>query len=656
MYKLTISLVLLVSFVNQSFANEKLKEERLLFERDSIENVINSKNLSDREEVDALFKIARIYYHLKKTHKTEEYIGKALAKAKELDDKFKVSAYHRASSYYYSLNNFDKAIATIDLGLASAEKIRDSNSLGRFYLTRGLYYQFSQGTDSDPVEFEKALLKSLRFLRKPSERRAHTLLRLASFYYQSNDTISAGKYHKQLLLLEDSIDVVEMQTLKVVELSTKKKYAEVDEVLFKQLKEYEAVNWKARIAYQYYLLSKNAIQLNNYDGAIVRATKGYEYAKEQGLTKERSDLLSIMVEIYERLEDYKKALFYTRENDSILTSFRNVSAQLQQKELEKTEAEVATQQATLENEQQSLLLKNKQQQMYFLFGGIGVFLVISILAFRAYRQKRKDNDLINIQKDHIEEVHKEITDSINYAERIQRSFLATDDILNKNLNEYFVFFHPKDVVSGDFYWADELSNGQFALVNADSTGHGVPGAIMSILNISAIQEAVKEGATAPQDIFNRARRFIIDRLSKDGSKDGGKDGMDASIICFDFEKNIFHYTAAQNPIWIVRGGELIDIKPEKMPMGKHDHDHIPFIGGSFEMQKGDVIYTLTDGFQDQFGGIKGKKFKIKPFKNILIENAHLPLSKQKQILKEAFENWRGDQEQVDDVCVIGVRV
>lgn len=132
--------------------------------------------------------------------------------------------------------------------------------------------------------------------------------------------------------------------------------------------------------------------------------------------------------------------------------------------------------------------------------------------------------------------------------------------------------------------------------------------------------------------------------------------MDASIIYFDFKNNVFHYTAAQNPIWIVRSGELIEIKPEKMPMGKHDHDHIPFIGGSFEMQQGDVIYTLTDGFQDQFGGPKGKKFKIKPFKNILIENAHLPLTEQKQILKTAFENWRGDQEQVDDVCVIGVKI
>jgi ligand-binding sensor domain-containing protein/serine phosphatase RsbU (regulator of sigma subunit) len=260
------------------------------------------------------------------------------------------------------------------------------------------------------------------------------------------------------------------------------------------------------------------------------------------------------------------------------------------------------------------------------------------------------------QKAQVEEAHKEITDSINYAERIQRSFLATDDLLSQNLNDYFVFFQPKDVVSGDFYWAGKLSNGDFAMVNADSTGHGVPGAIMSILNISSIEEAIKEGSTAPSQIFNKTRNFIIERLKKDGSPEGGKDGMDASIICFDFENNRFSYTAAQNPIWIIRGGELIEIKPEKMPIGKHDKDNIPFVGGEFEIQKGDQIYTLTDGFQDQFGGPKSKKFMVKNLREYVLSISHLPMQEQHQKFKEAFANWKGDVEQVDDVCVIGVKI
>jgi serine phosphatase RsbU (regulator of sigma subunit) len=132
--------------------------------------------------------------------------------------------------------------------------------------------------------------------------------------------------------------------------------------------------------------------------------------------------------------------------------------------------------------------------------------------------------------------------------------------------------------------------------------------------------------------------------------------MDASIISFNADKSKFTYTAAQNPIWVVRGGELIEIKPEKMPIGKHDNDAILFVGGEFETQKGDVVYTLTDGFQDQFGGEKGKKFKVRPFKNFLISISQLPMQEQKEKLQHTFTSWKGDEEQVDDVCIVGVRI
>ena len=263
---------------------------------------------------------------------------------------------------------------------------------------------------------------------------------------------------------------------------------------------------------------------------------------------------------------------------------------------------------------------------------------------------------LQAEKDKVEAAHREITDSIDYAERIQYSFLATKEMLDKNLGEYFVFFRPKDVVSGDFYWVDKLSNGNFAIVNADSTGHGVPGAIMSILNISSIERAVEHGALTPAAIFNQARSYIIERLKKDGSEHGGKDGMDASIVCFNADKSKMTYTAAQNPIWVIRDGEVIQIKAEKMPVGKHDNDHVPFIGGEFDLQRGDQVYTLTDGFQDQFGGPKGKKFMIKKMREYVLSISHLSMQEQYQKLDEVFSNWKADLEQVDDVCVIGIRV
>ena len=259
------------------------------------------------------------------------------------------------------------------------------------------------------------------------------------------------------------------------------------------------------------------------------------------------------------------------------------------------------------------------------------------------------------QRHIVEEKHKEITDSINYAERIQRSFLATKELLDENLKDHFVFFKPKDIVSGDFYFAEKLTNNSFLLATADSTGHGVPGAIMSLLNITSLEKAI-ENQDQPSDILNTTRKIIIERLKKDGSAEGGKDGMDCSVICFDFKKKKIIVSAANNPVWIVRGSETIEIKPDKMPVGKHDKQHVSFTQQTIDIKKGDVIYTITDGFSDQFGGSLGKKFMSKKLRELLSKNAHLPMEEQRTILENTFISWVGDLEQIDDVTLIGVRV
>ncbi len=291
---------------------------------------------------------------------------------------------------------------------------------------------------------------------------------------------------------------------------------------------------------------------------------------------------------------------------------------------------------------------------------LGIYIVTALENARLYENMEAEVKIrtreIEIQKHLIEEKHKEITDSINYAERIQRSFLATKELLDENLNDYFVFFKPKSVVSGDFYRASKLSNGNFAMLTADSTGHGVPGAIMSLLNITSLQEAVKEGLVEPADILNRTRTLIIETLKKDGSVEGGKDGMDGSLVSFDFENNKFTYSAANNPVWVIRDRILIELKPDKMPIGKHEKDSEPFTQKEFSLLKNDVVYTLTDGFSDQFGGPKGKKFMHKQLKELLISISHDPMEMQKQILDSTFNAWKGGLEQVDDVCLIGVRL
>jgi serine phosphatase RsbU (regulator of sigma subunit)/ligand-binding sensor domain-containing protein len=298
-----------------------------------------------------------------------------------------------------------------------------------------------------------------------------------------------------------------------------------------------------------------------------------------------------------------------------------------------------------------------------------LLILVVIVIIRVYTKRLKERNIvleetitlrtktIVDQKHELEHKNKEIVDSINYAQRIQKSLLASDKMLVENLHEHFILFKPKDIVSGDFYWGAELENKCFALVTADSTGHGVPGAIMSMLNISCLNEAVEgQKLYHTADILNYTRKKIIKHLSNDGSKDGGKDGMDCSLISFNFKQKQIEYSAANNPVWIVRNGELIELKPDKMPVGKHDRDNESFTQHIFDLQKGDTIYALTDGMPDQFGGPKGKKFMYKQLKDFLININRLPLNEQKEQLELSFENWKGESEQVDDVLIIGVRI
>lgn len=260
------------------------------------------------------------------------------------------------------------------------------------------------------------------------------------------------------------------------------------------------------------------------------------------------------------------------------------------------------------------------------------------------------------QKHLVEEKNQEISDSINYAERIQRSMLANKGLMDKYFSEYFVFFQPKDVVSGDFYWASELEKNKIVIVNADSTGHGVPGAIMSMLNMNSLKESVDKGLVEPHDILNETRRIIKETLKNDGSEEGGKDGMDCSLLLFEKGSEELIFAAANNPVWIVRGNELIEFKGDKMPVGKHDRDNESFTMQQFTLEKGDVIYTLTDGMPDQFGGPKGKKYMYKQLKELLSSISTLSMDAQKLKISDELNNWMGKEEQVDDVCIIGIRV
>lgn len=288
--------------------------------------------------------------------------------------------------------------------------------------------------------------------------------------------------------------------------------------------------------------------------------------------------------------------------------------------------------------------------LFFLF-------FVTILFFIFFR---RDNLLyqkaIMQQKSIIEEKQKEILDSINYAKRIQFSLLAGNALLKQHLPEHFVLFSPKDVVSGDFYWATPVSDG-FIYMTADCTGHGVPGAFMSLLNISKLSQVINENkVTRPDLVLNALREEIIHVLSPEDASEENKDGMDAVLCKLDLENMRLEYAAANNAFYIIRDHALITCKADKMPVGKGHDDRQPFTYNQVSLYPGDVIYTLTDGFADQFGGPRGKKFKYKALEELLLSVHQLPMDEQHRHLSKVFADWKGPLEQVDDVLLIGVRI
>lgn len=371
----------------------------------------------------------------------------------------------------------------------------------------------------------------------------------------------------------------------------------------------------------------------------------------------KAELLEVMGNYKEASVVFKR--HYTAQ-DSVRTDIMNSSFQDLQEKYESTKKDIE-----IKEQIDSLKLaeeRDSKKNILIIFSAIALIttIIAIIFVFRSYKQSKKSAYKLMLKNKLIEEKNKEITDSINYAERIQSSFLATKDFLDKTFqaNNYFVLFQPKDVVSGDFYWAATLSNGKSVLVTADSTGHGVPGAIMSILNISSLEKAIIK-YNEPDELLNETRKIIIDRLKHDGSIEGGKDGMDCSIISID--KNNLNYAAANNPVWIVREDatntkKLIELSCDKFPVGKHERDTTPFTKRHSDLQTGDIIYTITDGFPDQFGGPKGKKFMYKQLKELLISISDLTMEDQKTKLQETLHDWKGNMEQVDDVTIIGIRV
>jgi serine phosphatase RsbU (regulator of sigma subunit) len=297
--------------------------------------------------------------------------------------------------------------------------------------------------------------------------------------------------------------------------------------------------------------------------------------------------------------------------------------------------------------------------------------VFGVLVFTSYRRSQKANAIINMQKQHVEQQkqeiehqkllvevkQKEIIDSIDYAKRIQSAILPPPKLIRSHLPDSFILYKPKDIVAGDFYWLEPVASGNgtsILFAACDCTGHGVPGALVSVICHNGLNRAVREyGLREPGRILDKTREIVISEFEK--SEEEVKDGMDVALCALN--GNTLAYAGANNPLWIVRKGatEVEEFKATKQPIGKY-HDPVPYTTHHITLQPGDTLYIFSDGYGDQFGGDQGKKLKASSLKKMLLGMQHETMDRQRELLDEAFEVWRTNLEQTDDVCVIGVRV
>jgi serine phosphatase RsbU (regulator of sigma subunit)/tetratricopeptide (TPR) repeat protein len=409
----------------------------------------------------------------------------------------------------------------------------------------------------------------------------------------------------------------------------------------------------------YYMMG----QLNK---AITTVYEAYDLATLLGVKeviKETSGNLKMMLaesgrykEAYQMAEVYlaTKDTLEKKENQKALIKQQLESDYEKQQELANAEHQMEI------DRQATIALADKQQRdLVIVFVCIGFLLVVvfCIFLFNRFRVIRKQKAIIEAQKQVVEHKNKEVHDSITYARRIQKAIFPTQRLVSEWLPDSFILYKPKDIVAGDFYWMEKKDD-RVLFAAADCTGHGVPGAMVSVVCNNSLNRTVREhGLTEPAQILDKTREIVISEFEK--SEDEVKDGMDISLCSLSLSALTLTWAGANNPLWIIRNSnsnpELLEIKPDKQPIGKYQESK-PFTGHNVKLEKGDLIYIFTDGLQDQFGGEKGKKFKASSFKTLLLQVCQKSMAEQRKLVKESFEQWRGDFEQLDDICVIGVRV
>jgi len=388
--------------------------------------------------------------------------------------------------------------------------------------------------------------------------------------------------------------------------------------------------------------------------------EGLAVSSELGLRDYESNYYRWLAEYYAANNDHSKAFKYSVRYASLKDSLINEEGVRQITEMkERYESEAKQKEIELLQKDNALRASEVHRQQLILWaigGGLVLALLLVISITRSLRTTKKQKEIIEAQKLEVEEKNTSIIDSINYAKRIQLALLTKDDAGNISaLPEYFVLYQPKDIVSGDFYWNIQI-DGYWYVAAVDCTGHGVPGAFLSMLGVAFLNEiAAARKELKPSEVLEELRKRIVEELSHDTKDEFGKDGMDISLGRFNLNTNILEWSGANNPLYIVRNGEVLETEADMQTVG-YQRGMKLFTNHELKLYSGDCVYFFTDGIIDQFGGDRGKKFSYARFRSLLTAGGISSMAEMKSHIAKELSLWRGNYEQTDDICVIGVKI
>lgn len=587
--------------------------------------------------------IAVIYHKQGDISKALDWYHESLKIQEEIGDKQGVArSLSNIGSIYNTLDDIPRALEWYRKSLKIYETIGDIKGVATLYNNIAFIYN-NKGNSQEALEYFQKSLKIENELGN-KDGIARTLNNMGSSYYKKGNIPDALEaFRKSLKIYEEIGDksgiASSLDKIGVIYLE-QKKYAEAEIFCALSLKIAKELGFPESI----------------YNASLT-LSKIY---KIQGGAAETSGNMAVAADRYKNAMEMKDLFKLMADSISNAETRKSVLKKQMQYEFEKKESEANAEQ----NKKDAVAKEEKQRQIVIrnsFIGGFVLVLTLALMISKGYRQKQKANKeladknlLIEEQKEVVEQKNKNITDSINYAKLIQEAIFSSKELKYKLFPDAFVLYQPKDIVSGDFYWFTGKNNKRL-IATVDCTGHGVPGAFMSMIGNAFLNEIINEkGITTPSEILKQLRDNIIFSLKQ---KEGeNSDGMDISILCFDEKGSTVEFAGANNPLWLIRNGIIEEIKGDKQPIGLYHGESKPFTNHKIELQKNDSLYIFTDGYADQFGGKTGKKFKYKQLQEVLLSIQDKPMLEQEKILIQKINVWKESLEQVDDILIIGVRV